>query len=962
MNELNQRVTEALNTRCSELAAQMVAREFVRRPELEQRYGKAGREKCLQDAGYHLAYLAQAIACDSQALFVDYIGWAKVMLAKRGIPASDLAGLIENMKESLRSELPPDFSQLACSYLAAALQQLPQLPNDVSSFISESTSLAAQYLHALLRGDRRFASKLILASVQQGTSVRDIYLQVFERTQHEIGRLWQVNQISVAQEHYCTAATQQIMSQLYPYIFGADKTRGTLVAACITGDLHEIGARMLCDFFEIDGWRTHYLGADVPARDVIQTVVQYKADVLAISATITYHVGAVEALVAAVRRTPKCCGVRILVGGYPFKVDSALWKSIGADGSANGAQEAVALADRLTAQSLVGVNSVEAAPANQIRDSEVPIVTGEDLTAASSAAVKESATASEALQRREDRIYEDLSRANNELINAQREMARKNAELTAARQELEASEQRYSNLSACSPVGVLEMDAAGRCLYSNPHWRAITSLSADESVGDGWRRALAAGDAPAFIEAWNLARRNGVEFSREIRLVTTRGEERWAQLRSQAIRSDPGNVTGHVCTVEDITDRKRASALLMESRQRLAVATESARIGIWDWDMGAKKMVWDTQMCELYGIGGQEFGGTVDAWRTCLHPEDRDRVEADIAAALGGTKDYNTEFRVIWPNGEVRNIEAHGVVLRVGHSSPTRMIGVSWDITERLRTRVELAREHELNRIKSRFVSLVSHEFRTPLCVINAAASLLGDYSDKMTGQERSEHTREIQCAVERMTRMMEDFLLYETFESEKMECNTSPVNLEAICRELSSDALNDYRTHCPIECIIEPPAHEAFIDEKILRHILRNLLSNALKYSSDDQPVKLEVKRVAGNVQAEGAMKTPPGDHLQLLVRDAGIGIPAADLAKLYQPFHRGANAGNRPGAGMGLAIVRKFVDLHQGAIRVESTEGQGTSVRVWLPIASKEGAGRQLPQVESDTLRSRGGGQVGA
>ena len=354
MNALNQQVSEALDTRRAALAAQMVAREFVRHPELEQRYGKAGREKCLEDAGYHLAYLAQAIAADCAALFGDYVGWAKVMLAKRGVPAKDLAGLLETMKESLQQELPPDFSRLACDFLDRALQQLPQLPDDVPCFLAEGTPLAPlarQYLQALLRGERHIASKLILDAVQQGTAVRDLYLQVFERSQHEIGRLWQVNQISVGQEHYCTAATQLIMSQLYPCIFGGEKTHGTLVATCVSGDLHEIGVRMVSDFFEMDGWHTHYLGANVPTPSVVQTVVQRQADALAISATITYHVRAVESLIAAVRRTPECGGVRILVGGYPFKVSPDLWRTIGADGSAPDAQEAIILANRLTNQS-----------------------------------------------------------------------------------------------------------------------------------------------------------------------------------------------------------------------------------------------------------------------------------------------------------------------------------------------------------------------------------------------------------------------------------------------------------------------------------------------------------------------------------------------------------------------------------------------------------------------------------
>jgi methanogenic corrinoid protein MtbC1 len=355
MNAVNQQVSEALNTRGAELATHIVAREFVRHPELEQRYRQAGRTKCLQDAGYHLSYLAEAIVAENPALFREYIRWAKIMLAARGVPESDLGGLLETMQESLREALPPELSRLACDYLDGALQQLPQMPAEVPSFLAEDAPhapLAAQFLQALLRGERHIASKLILDAVQRGTPVQDLYLQIFERTQHEIGRLWQMNQISVAQEHYCTAATQLIMSQLYPYIFAAEKTRGTLVATCVSGDLHEIGARMVCDFFEMDGWNTYYLGANVPASSVVQTVVQYQATVLAISATITYHVRAVAALIAAVRRSPECSGVKILVGGYPFKIAPDLWRMIGADGSANDAQEAIALGNRLTGQPL----------------------------------------------------------------------------------------------------------------------------------------------------------------------------------------------------------------------------------------------------------------------------------------------------------------------------------------------------------------------------------------------------------------------------------------------------------------------------------------------------------------------------------------------------------------------------------------------------------------------------------
>jgi outer membrane receptor protein involved in Fe transport len=122
-----------------------------------------------------------------------------------------------------------------------------------------------------------------------------------------------------------------IMSQLYPYVFDGEKTHGTLV---------------------VDGWHTHYLGANVPTPSVIQTVVERQAAVLAISATITYHVRAVEALIVAVRRAPGCAEVKILVGGYPFKIVPELWRELGADGSAPDAQGAILLANRFASQPL----------------------------------------------------------------------------------------------------------------------------------------------------------------------------------------------------------------------------------------------------------------------------------------------------------------------------------------------------------------------------------------------------------------------------------------------------------------------------------------------------------------------------------------------------------------------------------------------------------------------------------
>ena len=208
---------------------------------------------------------------------------------------------------------------------------------------------AQDYLSALLRTERHLASSLILAAVQAGIPIRDLYLQVFQLSQREVGRLWQMNQISVAQEHYCTAATQLIMSQLYPYIFSGERRKRTLIAACVAGDPHEIGARMVSDLLEMEGWNTIYLGANVPTSSIIQLMREREVDVLALSATMTFHVPAVERVIADIRHAQEVRPAKIMVGGYPFNIAPELWRQIGADAWAPDAAQAIAVADRLLA-------------------------------------------------------------------------------------------------------------------------------------------------------------------------------------------------------------------------------------------------------------------------------------------------------------------------------------------------------------------------------------------------------------------------------------------------------------------------------------------------------------------------------------------------------------------------------------------------------------------------------------
>jgi methanogenic corrinoid protein MtbC1 len=206
--------------------------------------------------------------------------------------------------------------------------------------------LARRYLELLLATSRREAVALILDAVEGGVSIRDVYLHVFQPVQRQIGHLWQLNRISVATEHFCTAVTQLVMSQLYPRLFAGARRELAMVATCVGDELHEIGVRMVADFFEMDGWDTYYLGANTPPGAVVEEVVAVGARLLAVSATMSFHLHRVSRLVELVR-AGSGDDVKILVGGLPFNHTPGLWRRVGADGTAEDAEKAVAVASEL---------------------------------------------------------------------------------------------------------------------------------------------------------------------------------------------------------------------------------------------------------------------------------------------------------------------------------------------------------------------------------------------------------------------------------------------------------------------------------------------------------------------------------------------------------------------------------------------------------------------------------------
>ncbi|MEY2952265.1 MAG: hypothetical protein RLZZ401_352 [Pseudomonadota bacterium] len=402
----------------------------------------------------------------------------------------------------------------------------------------------------------------------------------------------------------------------------------------------------------------------------------------------------------------------------------------------------------------------------------------------------------------------------------------------------------------------------------------------------------------------------GRDYQSEQQMRRLDGTLFWALLSGKAV--NPQNASqGTVWVVMDISERKALeSALARTSVEREAILN-STLVGI-SYNMN-RHIGWvNDKYIEMTGFTRDELVGRSSRM---FYDSDEayERDGAEFRAVLQSGKPYISERQIKRRNGESFWVMLAGRC--VMENNPEG--GVIWtmlDVTERRQAeediRAALQRQTELNALRSRFVAMTSHEFRTPLATILSSAELLRYYSDRMAVPERMETLENIEGAVHRMTRMLERVLLIGKSDADMLEFSPSAVDLDALCRTLLGEVTSQQpgavqRAHYRFE-VREPVG---LYDENLLRHIFSNLLSNAFKYSPQGQKVLFHVREEGGGVVFD--------------VIDQGIGIPASEIAHLFESFHRASNVGNIPGTGLGLSIVKKSVELHGGTIEVTSQAG---------------------------------------
>ena len=398
----------------------------------------------------------------------------------------------------------------------------------------------------------------------------------------------------------------------------------------------------------------------------------------------------------------------------------------------------------------------------------------------------------------------------------------------------------------------------------------------------------------------------------------------------------------------DTTERKRAEAEVLETSWRLQFALRAGHLGVWDWNLKKNIMVWDDEMLALYGLTREQFPGGIEAWNQGLHPEDRERAIAECQAAIDGSRDFDTEFRILQPNGTVRHVKAGGLVLRDEGGTPIRMLGLNQDITERRQAEAEKAKlEAQLQQAQKmesvgRLAGGVAHDFNNMLGVILGHAEMAVEKVDQAEESLRG-NLEEIRKAAERsanLTRQLLAFARKQTVAPKVLDLNESVASMFKMLRRLVGEGVN----------LVWLPCVELYpvkVDPSQVDQILANLCVNARDAIGGVGKLTIETANCTfDDDYCATHAEVVPGDYVKLAVTDDGCGMDKATQDRLFEPFFTTKDLGK--GTGLGLATVYGIVKQNNGFIKVDSEPGKGTTFEICLP---RHVAGKAAT-VQSDPL----------
>lgn len=340
-------LADGIRSLATVVAGEVTEAFLERHPDWLTRFGERARTAGLEDARYHVLFLAAAVEANTPASYADYVRWTAGVLASRGIAPAFLDENVAQVHDAIRVRLGDQPLVDACIGAGRRVLDGHGERGAVAADAAPDSAGAAaltrrMYVQALLAGERRAALNVALEALRAGMTPLDFYADVLQAAQYEIGRLWETNRISVANEHAATAITQFVMAQLFDRIGAGTAARGRLVMTGVEGEYHQIGALMVSDMLESCGWNVRFLGTNLPTQSIIHAVGEHVADCLGVSVTMAFNIPTARRLLQEAR-AQLGASLTVVLGGAALRDTGTLWQELGADAYAHDIRSAVAL-------------------------------------------------------------------------------------------------------------------------------------------------------------------------------------------------------------------------------------------------------------------------------------------------------------------------------------------------------------------------------------------------------------------------------------------------------------------------------------------------------------------------------------------------------------------------------------------------------------------------------------------
>jgi PAS domain S-box-containing protein len=470
------------------------------------------------------------------------------------------------------------------------------------------------------------------------------------------------------------------------------------------------------------------------------------------------------------------------------------------------------------------------------------------------------------------------------------------------------NDELFRNFATASPIGMFHADAQGRCLFTNPRWQEISGLTGEQSLGDGYLTAIHPDDRSRVVRGQGIAT-EALNAPIAFRLLTARGDVRWVEARTSAVRSADARVVGYVGTVRDVTEEKRAEDALRASEERYRILAEQSSDFIARFRVDGV-LTYASPACRtMLGYAPEELVGR--SYYDLFHPSDVDAVREQIRAASGSDSGVAVTYRVRRKDGEYVWLETTlRVVLGAGEGAPAEVVAASRDVSQRKRT----------ERMRQDLVAMLSHDLKNPLTAVTGFTEILRELP--ADDPQRDEFLARIEANAHSALSLAMNFVDASRIESGSLETHLEPVPLNEIVEQvLRQQESRAHIKHIRLETRLDRSRPTAMLDRRLIDRTVANLVNNAIKFS----PAKSEVV-------IETAMRD---GRVQLRIQDQGPGIPLEQRARLFQRFSELGSA--RPDStGLGLFIVKTLVDAQGGNVVAEFPPQGGTVFEISFPAVS--------------------------